>query len=97
MFAPALAVNHHPVPNPPTDLDLVRRCAAGDIDAFETIYRKYAARMKSIAFNHLGNISDAEDAVQETFLKIHRAASGFTAEAAFSTWLYRIEIGRAHV
>ena len=31
--------------------------------------------MKSIAFNHLGNVSDAEDAVQETFLKIHRAAT----------------------
>ena len=46
--------------------------------------------MKSIAFNHLGNIADAEDAVQDAFVKLHRAARGFTGEAAFSTWLYRI-------
>jgi RNA polymerase sigma-70 factor (ECF subfamily) len=48
--------------------------------------------MKSIAYNRLGNVSDAEDAVQETFLKIHRAAATFTGEASFSTWIYRILI-----
>jgi RNA polymerase sigma-70 factor (ECF subfamily) len=46
--------------------------------------------MKSVAWSHLGNASDAEDAVQETFLKIHRAATTFTGEASFSTWAYRI-------
>jgi RNA polymerase sigma-70 factor, ECF subfamily len=52
--------------------------------------------MKSIAFNHLGNVSDAEDAVQETFLKIHRSASGFQGGSAFSTWIYRILINTCY-
>jgi len=94
MFAPALSVTH--APHPPDDLGLARRCAAGDEEAFADIYRRYAARLKSIAFNHLGNVSDAEDAVQETFLKIHRGAGGFTGEAAFSTWLYRILINTCY-
>ena len=72
------------------DLELAAGCAAGDSDAFADVYRRYGERMKSIAFNHLGNIADAEDAVQESFIKLHRAAKGFTGEAAFTTWLYRI-------
>jgi RNA polymerase sigma-70 factor (ECF subfamily) len=72
------------------DLQLAGGCAAGESDAFAEVYRRFGERMKSIAFNHLGNIADAEDAVQETFVKLHRAARGFTGEAAFSTWLYRI-------
>jgi RNA polymerase sigma-70 factor (ECF subfamily) len=72
------------------DLRLAAACAAGHSDAYAEVYRRFGERMKSIAFNHLGNIADAEDAVQETFVKLHRAARGFTGEAAFSTWLYRI-------
>ena len=72
------------------DLRLAGGCAAGQSESFAEVYRRFGERMKSIAFNHLGNIADAEDAVQETFVKLHRAARGFTGEAAFSTWLYRI-------
>jgi len=72
------------------DLQLAGGCAAGDSDSYAEVYRRFGERMKSIAFNHLGNIADAEDAVQDTFLKLHRAARGYTGEAAFSTWLYRI-------
>ena len=79
-----------------SDLHLARRCAAGDADAFESIYRAHADRMKSIAYHHLGNVADAEDAVQETFLKIHRAASTYTGEAAFGTWLYRILVNTCY-
>jgi RNA polymerase sigma-70 factor (ECF subfamily) len=52
--------------------------------------------MKSIAYNHLGNVSDAEDAIQETFIKIHRAANTFTGEASFSTWIYRILVNTCY-
>jgi RNA polymerase sigma-70 factor, ECF subfamily len=72
------------------DRRLAAACASGDTSAFEQLYRGFGERMKSIAYNYLGNITDAEDAVQETFVKIHRSASGFTGDAAFSTWLYRI-------
>src|SRR5574341_199447 len=72
------------------DRQLAERCATGDVRAFEEIYSTWGERMKSIAYNPLGNISDAEDAVQETLLKIHRAASTYAGDAAFSTWLYRV-------
>ena len=52
--------------------------------------------MKSIAWSHLGNASDAEDAVQETFLKIHRAATTYTGEASFSTWAFRILVNTCY-
>jgi RNA polymerase sigma factor (sigma-70 family) len=72
------------------DRRLANGCAVGDTKVFEEIYRRFGERMKSVAWSHLGNASDAEDAVQETFLKIHRAATTFTGEASFSTWAYRI-------
>ena len=65
------------------DRRLAAQCASGDTAVFERIYRTHGERMKSIAYNHLGNVSDAEDAVQETFLKIHRAASTYSGEASF--------------
>jgi RNA polymerase sigma-70 factor (ECF subfamily) len=82
-----------PQPPPPLsedDLRLARACAGGDSDVFASIYARYGERMKSIAYHQLGNVADAEDAVQETFLKVHRAAAGYNGEAAFTTWLYRI-------
>ena len=78
------------------DRRLAARCAAGDSRIFEEIYRRYGDRMKSIAWSHLGNVSDAEDAVQETFLKVHRAASTYTGEASFSTWVFRILVNTCY-
>jgi RNA polymerase sigma-70 factor, ECF subfamily len=57
---------------------------------FAGLYDTHGARLKSIAFNLLGNAADAEDAVQEAFLKAYRAWEGFKGEAAPFTWLYRI-------
>ena|ERR1051325_3615732 len=81
---------------PDDDLRLAAACAAGEAGVFERIYRTYGERMKSIAYNHLGNVSDAEDAVQETFLKVHRAAATYTGEASFSTWVYRILVNTCY-
>src|SRR5882757_7818603 len=78
------------------DLRLARACADVDSDVFASIYDRHGERMKSIAYHQLGNISDAEDAVQETFLKVHRAASSYNGEAAFTTWLYRILINTCY-
>jgi RNA polymerase sigma factor (sigma-70 family) len=78
------------------DRQLAAQCAAGDSLIFEEIYRRYGDRMKSVAWNHLGSIADAEDAVQETFLKIHRAASTYTGEASFGTWVFRILVNTCY-
>jgi RNA polymerase sigma-70 factor (ECF subfamily) len=78
------------------DVRLARACAEGDTGVFEGIYHQHGERMKSIAYNHLGNISDAEDAVQETFLKVHRSASTYNGQSAFTTWLYRVLINTCY-
>ena len=52
--------------------------------------------MKSIAANLLGNIADAEDAVQEAMLKAYRAAPRFRGGASLSTWLYRILVNTCY-
>jgi RNA polymerase sigma-70 factor (ECF subfamily) len=79
------------------DRHLAAACAAGDLLAFEAIYRRFGERMKSIARGHFsGNAADAEDAVQETFLKLHRAAASYTGEASLGTWLYRILVNTCY-
>jgi RNA polymerase sigma-70 factor (ECF subfamily) len=75
---------------PAEDLRLAAACAAGEGAAFEEIYERFGERMKSIARNQLGNVSDAEDAVQETFIKISRGAGGWQGQSSLSTWIYRI-------
>ncbi len=99
MLQAAMTTVLHPVPDASSgaeDRRIAAACAAGDARIFEDIYRRYGDRMKSIAWNHLGNVSDAEDAVQETFLKVHRAASTYTGEASFSTWMFRILVNTCY-
>jgi RNA polymerase sigma-70 factor, ECF subfamily len=78
------------------DFRVARACAAGDPDVFAELYRAHSDRMKSIAYNHLGSVTDAEDVIQETFLKVHRAAKTYTGEASFSTWMYRILVNTCY-
>jgi RNA polymerase sigma factor (sigma-70 family) len=80
----------------PDDSALAAACQAGDLRAFERLYRQHAARMKSMARNLLGTTSDAEDAVQETFLKIQRSISSFRGQSSFATWSFRILINTCY-
>jgi len=66
------------------------------VDAFERLYALHGARMKSIARNLLGHESDAEDAVQEAFLKVYRGAGSFRGTASVSTWIYRILVNTCY-
>jgi len=52
--------------------------------------------MKSIALNLLGNVSDAEDAVQDAFLKIYRGLQSFRGQSTLSTWIYRIAVNSCY-
>jgi RNA polymerase sigma-70 factor (ECF subfamily) len=78
------------------DSRLAAACRSGSIGAFEQLYETQSARMKSIAMNLLGNAHDAEDAVQETFMKIHRGIHYFRGQSAFSTWVYRILVNSCY-
>jgi RNA polymerase sigma-70 factor, ECF subfamily len=61
-----------------------------DVAAFEALFASHGARMKSVACNMLGNRTDAEDAVQEAFLKAFRHRRSFRRGAQLWTWVFRI-------
>jgi len=78
------------------DAELAARCRAGDLGGYERLYKLHGARMKNVARNLLGNPIDAEDAVQETFLKVQRSVAGFRGQSSFVTWTYRILINTCY-
>jgi RNA polymerase sigma-70 factor (ECF subfamily) len=82
--------------DPRQDESLLDAIRAGDVPAFERLYELHGARMKSVAANLLGNAADAEDAVQETFLKVYRGAAAFRGTARISTWLYRVLVNACY-
>ena len=75
-----------------SEADLLAACRRQDIRAFEHLYQTHGARLKSLAYHIVGNRQDAEDAVQETFLKLYRAIHGFEGQSSIGTWLCRIVI-----
>ncbi len=77
------------------DLTLVDRVLSGDRRAFESLVRKYERRVFRVALAVLRNIEDAEEAMQDTFVKTFRHLDQFRTEARFSTWLTRIAINEA--
>lgn len=78
------------------DSALAAACQAGDLRAYERLYSLQGKRMKSIARNLLGNPTDAEDAVQETFLKVQRGIATFRGQSSFVTWTFRILINTCY-
>lgn len=76
----------------PSDAELAEGCKRGNVRAYERLYALHGGRMKSLAFHMLGNRPDAEDAVQEAFLKVYRAVRGFEGQSSLTTWIYRILI-----
>ena len=75
---------------------LAAGCRSGNLRAYERLYAMHGARMKNLARNLLGNPVDAEDAVQETFLKVQRGIASFRGQSSFVTWTYRILINTCH-
>ena len=64
--------------------------------AFERLVDRHQHRLFTLAARTLGSRQDAEDAVQEAFLRAWRSLGGFRGDALFSTWLYRICLNAAH-
>ena len=77
------------------DLALVHATKSGDIDAFEQLVKRYDRRLLRIAQNLTHNREDAEDAVQEAFLKAFQHIEQFRENSKFSTWLIRIALNES--
>jgi RNA polymerase sigma-70 factor (ECF subfamily) len=78
------------------DSALAAACRSGDLGAYERLYALHGAKMKNLARNLLGNPLDAEDAVQETFLKVQRSIASFRGQSSFVTWTFRILVNTCH-
>jgi RNA polymerase sigma-70 factor, ECF subfamily len=74
---------------------LVDRVLAGDRRAFEPLVRRHERRVFRVTLAILGNVEDAEEAMQDTFLKALRHLEQFRKDARFSTWLTRIAVNAA--
>ncbi len=72
------------------DLNLIQQAQRGDRQAFRQLVMHYQAFLYAVAFRYLGNAADAEDAVQEVFIKLWKNLSAYRSEVKMSTWLYRI-------
>lgn len=72
------------------DRELVTRVIAGDKDAYRVLVEKYQSRALAIALEIVKSREDAEDVVQESFVKAYLSLPEFKNQSAFYTWLYRI-------
>ncbi|SHN05252.1 RNA polymerase, sigma-24 subunit, RpoE [Duganella sacchari] len=74
---------------------LVERVRAGDKQAFDLLVAKYQRRLMRLLSRIVHDPAEAEDVVQESFIKAYRALRHFRGDSAFYTWLYRIGINTA--
>jgi len=72
------------------DAELVALCQAGDVDAFEALYRQHSPRIYSLDCRMAGSPQEGEDLLQEIFLQVHKKLGSFRGDSALGTWLYRL-------
>src|ERR1700722_10467991 len=97
--AAAAAGSSTPVSTTPApidnELELVTAARAGDIGAFETLVNRYERKIFRLGMNITGNREDAEDTMQEAFLKAYEHLPEFQGNSRFYTWLVRIAVNQA--
>lgn len=76
--------------NQASDVELMARLSQGDMASLGELASRHQSRVVSLAYRLLGDWHQAEDVAQETFLRVREAASKYTPQAKFTTWLYRI-------
>lgn len=76
-----------------TDLNtLVYRCQQGDLAAFSELFHAYEGRIYRLAATILQNEQDAEDAVQDVFLRLFEHIKGFNGQSSFNTWITAVTV-----
>lgn len=91
-------VKPHPLPSQVVKEDepvLVAAAKAGDLNAFDTLVNRYERKIFRLAQNITQNKEDAEDAMQEAFLKAFEHLGEFEGNSRFYTWLVRIAVNQA--
>src|ERR1051325_9312746 len=73
-----------------TDAAFVAKARLGDADAYRVLVERHSRALFRLAYRMTCNESDAEDVVQESFMRSYRQLGKFDERASFGTWLYRI-------
>ena len=74
--------------------ELVSRCQQGELAAFTELFRRYEDQVYRLAVTILRDEQDAEDAVQDVFLRVFEQIKGYRGESSFKTWLTAIAVNR---
>ena len=74
---------------------LVQAARAREPGAFDALVRRYRPRVFALALHMTGSVSDADDVVQEAFLRAYQQITAFEGRSQFFTWLYRIALNQA--
>jgi RNA polymerase sigma-70 factor (ECF subfamily) len=69
---------------------LILSCLEGEVEAFREMVDRYKSRAMALALNMLGNREDAEDACQETFIRVYSNLDKFDLQSPFRNWFYTI-------
>ncbi len=72
------------------DILYIEQVLAGKINAFSFIVDRHKDKAYNLAFRICGNHEEAEEIVQDSFLKAYKSLGGFKMKSSFATWLYRI-------
>ncbi len=87
-----------PAPTPdtsqPHDRALVAAASRGDLAAYDQLVRRHQSRIYGLVYNMTSSKEDAEDLVQDVFVKAFSSLKGFRGTSSFYTWIYRIAINR---
>ena len=74
----------------PTDEELIARFQGGDVYAYEQLVRRYKEPLLNFVFRFIGDLSEAEDIVQDTLYRVYKNKHYYKEVAKFSTWIYTI-------
>ncbi len=77
------------------DLSLVEACRGGQTEAFGALVRRYQDRLYATVLRLVGSSEDAEDVLQDTFVRAFERLDQFHGDSSFYTWLYRIAVNLA--
>lgn len=78
----------------PDDQALVERAKNNDSAAYDQLIRRYQERIYALVYHMTSNHEDANDLVQETFIKAYNALKSFKGDSSFYTWVYRIAVNK---
>jgi RNA polymerase sigma factor (sigma-70 family) len=80
--------DNHNIPEP----DLIKGCIEGDRKMQQELYRRFAGKMYAVCLRYANNSNDAQDLLQEGFIKVYRNLHRFRAEGSFEGWIRRVFI-----